>query len=248
MKRLIPILVVAAALATPASALAGGVVLKVERSSHLIAVVRSEHVVLVHTAAAARLRVGERVAMQSHALRNGTFSASSVRVVGHAKRVAFRGLLLARRSGGDKLTVSAGGAPVTMTSTSTPPTAQPGSEVEVDDQGDLTTNNVNVVSATAPGGSIEGNLVAIGAGSITVGSDEQVLVIKVPAGLTLTGFTVGDEVLAVFSQQSDGSLVLTSLSGDENATAANQTANQDDDQGENDDTGDNSGGGSSGDD
>jgi hypothetical protein len=227
MKRVIPILVAAAALAAPASALAGGVVVKVERSSHLIAVANtSKRVVLVHTAAASRLHVGERVAMSAHALRNGTFSASRVRVMGEAKRVEFRGLLLARRHSGDRLTISAGGAPVTVATTSAPPQAQPGSEVDVDadvgENGELDANKVNVVSATAPGGSLEGRLLAIGASTITVGSEHEVLVLEVPSGFDLSRFAVGDEVLAVFAQQADGTLTLTSLSGDENAQAANQ--------------------------
>jgi hypothetical protein len=244
MKRIVLALVVAAALAAPAGALASGVVVKVERGSHLIAVASSKHVSLVHTRAAATLRVGERIAMQSHRLRNGTFSATRVRVLGHAKRVSFRGLLLARDRRDHAITVSAGGAPVTVMSTSTP--AQPGSEVEVDadveDNGDLNANDVNVITATAPGGSLEGHLLAIGTGSITVGSEHETLVINVPSGFDLSKFKVGDEVLAVFSQQTDGTLLLTSLSGDENAQQANE---QDDNQG--DDGGNDSGDGGGGD-
>jgi len=88
-----------------------------------------------------------------------------------------------------------------------------------------------VTSATAPGGSLEGHLLAIGTGSITVGSEHETLVIDVPSGVDLSAFEVGDEVLAVFSQQPDGTLLLTSLRGDENA----QQANRDDGDGGGDD-------------
>lgn len=245
MKRIVVALVAAAALAAPASALASGVVVKVERGSHLVAVASAKHVRLVHTAA--KLRVGERITMRVHRLRNGTFAAKRVRVVGHVKQVSFRGLVLARDRSKRDLTVSAGGAPITVASDSTPPSAEPGSEVEVDadveDDGDLDANDVTVVDANAPGGSLEGHLLAIGTSSITVGAEHQTLVIDVPSGFDLSKFKVGDEVLAVFSQQSDGTLLLTSLSGDENAAQANE---QEDNQGDDGDSGDGDGGGGDG--
>jgi hypothetical protein len=46
------------------------------------------------------------------------------------------------------------------------------------------------------------------------------LVLNVPTGLDLTGFMTGDEVLAVFVQQADGTLTLTQLSRDDNADHA----------------------------
>jgi hypothetical protein len=244
MKRLIPFLAAAAVLAAPATALAkGGVVLKVERGSHLAAVATPARVVLVHSSRVSQLRVGQRVAMSTRRLSNGTLSASRMRVVGRAHRVSFAGLVLARSTG--RLTVSAGGAPV-FVHTRTPSHAAPGSEVEidatVDDSGELAAAKVDVVAATAPGGSIEGHLLAIGASSITVGSDGQVLVIGVPSGFDLSGLAVGDEVLAQFTQQADGSLLLTSLTADDAADAANE---QGDDNGGGDATqsGDDNGGG-----
>jgi hypothetical protein len=55
--------------------------------------------------------------------------------------------------------------------------------------------------------------------------------------MLVSRFAVGDEVLAVFSQQSDGTLLLTRLSGDENAQAANED-DQQENQGDNGDGGD----------
>ena len=246
MKRLVPFLAVAAVLAAPGIASASGVVLKADRASHLVAVTRAANrVVLVHTGA--RVHVGQRLAMQTRALRNGTLSATAVRVVGKTKRVRFRGMVLARSHG--RLVVSAGGAVISLrsarrtTSSANDSGPKPGSEVEVDAQvenDELETEDVTVVAPAAPGGSIEGRLTAIGTGTITVTSEHMSLVLKVPAGIDLTKFKTGDEVLATFTQGADGSLALTQLAGDENAQEA-------DDQGEiengDDDNGDHGGGG-----
>jgi len=111
MKRLMIMLAAAAVLAVPSTALASGVVLKVQPRSHLVAVTRTPtRVALVHTTA--RLSVGQRIAVQARTLRNGTLAASSVKVLGRAHVVRFRGLVLASSRG--RLVVSAGGAVITM--------------------------------------------------------------------------------------------------------------------------------------
>ena len=220
MRRLIIALVAAAAVALPSTALAGGVVVKVQRSSHIVAVAgATKRVSLVQTAAAARLHVGERVAVSARKLGNGTFRASAVRVVGKARTVRFRGLILKKTSG--RLVVSAGGAVVSLrrgsrsVSSARDTGPQVGSTVDVQatvGNGDeLEADDVTVVSATAPGGTIEGHL-TLGTGTITVTSEHMSLVLKVAAGTDLSAFATGDEVLAEFTQGADGSLTLTRLS------------------------------------
>lgn len=232
MKRLILVLVAAAALLAPSAAFASGVVLKVQAASHLVAVTRTPtRVALVHTTA--RLHVGQRVALKVRTLRNGTLSASRVQVLGRARTVRLRGLVLARSA--SRLVVSANGAVLALhrraRSTSSARDDEPrvGSTVDVtatiDEDGDLDEDNAVVFSPAAPGGQIEGRL-TIGVGTIAVTSEHQSLVLKVPAGVVLLGFATGNEVLATFSQGTDGSLTLTALSNDENAQAAD-----DDDQG-----------------
>jgi hypothetical protein len=83
---------------------------------------------------------------------------------------------------------------------------------------------------------------ALGAGSITIASEHQLLVLKVGAGIDVGKLQIGDEVLANFSQLSDGSLVLTSISADDNTAAAGDDNN---DNGDNhgSDGGDHGGGG-----
>jgi hypothetical protein len=232
MKRLIPVLVAFAALAVPAGAFAStGVVLKVERGSHLVAVARGGHVQLVHTSRRG-LALGQRVRMEARRLRNGTFSATQLRVLGRTDRVRFRGLVLSRSHADRRVTLSAGGAIVKVKSGDQP---KPGSEVEVEanvDGDDLDDGQMQVVAPTAPGGSIEGHVVALADGTITIGSERELLVLSVPSSVDLGSIAVGDEVLAQFAQQADGSLVLTSISADDNAQAADEDGSGDGDGGD----------------
>jgi hypothetical protein len=222
MKRFAFMLVLAGALLVPSAALAGGVVVKVQRATHLIAVTRGKsQVALVHTAAASRLTAGERVAFKARRLHNGTFAGTKVRVVGHAREVRFRGLLLAKTHA--RFVVSAGGAIITVarhgrsTASTSDDGPAPGSEVTVNatvgDSGDLEDDDVTVTSPSAPGGKIEGTL-TLATDTITVSSEDMTLVLKLPTGFDLSAFTNGEEVLAVFVQQTDGTLTLSALSGD----------------------------------
>jgi hypothetical protein len=254
MKRLAVLLIVAAALLAPSAALASGVVLKVQKAAHLVAVTNGKaKVSLVHSAAASRLKVGERVAMKARTLRNGTLAASSMRVLGRTHKVHFRGLVLKRS--GTRLTLSAGGAIISLhrgagrhTSSAGDTGPTPGTTVDVTatvtSSDELDEDSVSTVSAATPGGAIEGTL-TLGTGKITVVSDQMALVINVPSTFDLSKFANGDEVLAKFSQGADGTLTLTDLSGDDNA----QQANSDDDGDNSDnngDNGDNNGGGGGG--
>jgi hypothetical protein len=233
MKRLLISFVVVAALAAPSAALANGVVLKVQRGHHLVAVTRAgtTNVALVHTTAAARLHVGQRVALSARTLRNGTLAASTVRVVGRAHTVRFRGLLLAKSR--TRMIVSAGGAVISVNKSSTGGTSPAtGSTVEVTatvgDDDDLDEDDVTTVSADTPGGAIEGKL-TLGIGKITVVAEHMALVLNVPAGFDLSKFENGEEVLARFTQGADGTLTLTALSDDENAQRADEDENDDND-------------------
>ena len=109
MRRSIIFVAVLAALAAPSAAFASGIVLKVKPSARIVAVATSRtHVALVHSAAASRLHVGQRVAVTARTLGNGMLRASKIRVVGKAHQVRFRGLLLSQNR--TRFVVSAGGA------------------------------------------------------------------------------------------------------------------------------------------
>jgi hypothetical protein len=241
MKRVALFLIVAAALLVPSAAFASSVVLKVQTATHLVAVTNGKTKVnLVHTAA--KLHVGQRVALSGRTLRNGTLAASSIRVLGRAHTVHFRGLLL--KKNGTRMVLSAGGAIIAVhrgartTSSASDTGPAPGTTVDVTAtvgaNDELNATTVSTASADALGGKIEGTL-TIGTGTVTIKSDELNLTIKVPTGFNLTAFANGDEVLATFSQQADGSLLLTDLSGDGNAQEA--------DGDNNDNNGDGNGGG-----
>jgi uncharacterized membrane protein YgcG len=254
MKRLIVLLAVASTLLAPSAALASGVVLKVQKATHLVAIARSpSSVALVHTSA--RLAVGQRVNLRARRLSNGTLAASSVRVVGRARKVTFRGLLLAKS--GSKLVVSAGGAVIALnrggrtTASATDSGPTPGSTIQVTatvgSTGELDEDGVTTVTPAAPGGQIEGHL-TLGTGTITVTSDHMSLMLKVPTGFDLTTFTNGAEVLATFTQGNDGTLTLSALSADANAQEADNSGDQGNDNGGTGagGGGDNSGGGDNG--
>jgi hypothetical protein len=253
MKRLVLFLIVSAALLAPSAAFASGVVLKVQKAAHLVAVTNGKTKVnLVHTGA--KLRVGQRVAVTGRTLRNGTLAASSVRVVGRARTVHFRGLLL--KKSGTRMVLSAGGAIISVkrgavrsTSSANDTAPQPGSVVDVtatvSSTDELDEDSTSTVSADAPGGAIEGKL-TLGTGKITVVSEHMALVINVPSTFDLSKFKSGDEVLAKFTQGADGTLTLTDLSGDDNAQEADNNDDGDDngdDQGDSGDDHGNSGNG-----
>jgi hypothetical protein len=203
MKRLLVGLIAAAALVVPSTALANGVVLKVQRATHQVAVATSpSRVSLVRTNA--RLAVGQRVAFTTH----------GAKVLGRAHSVRFRGLLVARTQ--HTMLLSAGGAVMTVRREDHHNDPRRGAIVEVDAtvgaNGALDDNDDNpvVVTPATLGGKIEGTL-TIGTGSITVTGDELNLAIKVPPGTDLSGFRNGDDVEATFTQGTDGSLTLTRL-------------------------------------
>ena len=232
-------------LLAPSAALASGVVLKVERSAHLVAVASTAtHVALVHTNTASRLHVGQRVAVTSTRLGNGTLRASNVRIVGRTNKVHFRGMLLAKSA--NRWIISAGGAVISVrrssrvTSSARDSTPVPGATVDVQAavgaNGELDDDDVTPAPVSTPGGTIEGHL-ALGTGTITIVSEHLNLSLKVPTGLDLSAFKNGDEVVADFAQGSDGSLTLTRLS----------TGNDDEDtQGSDHHDGDRSGSGGGG--
>jgi len=222
MKRLAVLSFAAAALVVPSGALASGVVVKVQRAAHLVAVAQpTKQVRLVHTALAAKLHVGQRVALTARTLRNGTLAASRVRVLGRVRTAQFRGLLLARDS--RRFVVSAGGAVIAVRHGADDRAPKPGTTVDVTvtvgAAGDLDDDDITPVSADQPGGAIEGRL-TLGTATITVVSEHLALRLAVPTGFDLTSFRNGDEVLAMFSQQPDGTLVLTKLTGDDDARDA----------------------------
>ena len=114
------LLVAVAALAAPGTAAAArerGVVVKVDRQAHLVAVAeRGGSVVRVHTprALAKPFRIGQRLSFAARQLRNGTVAGSAFRVAGRASRLTIHGTVRAFNSRKQTITLSAGGATLRM--------------------------------------------------------------------------------------------------------------------------------------
>jgi hypothetical protein len=236
LKRMLFVSAVFAALTVPGTASAAtrsqGVVVKVDRS--LVAVASTTgHVRLVHIAGASRFRVGQLISYSARKLRNGTFAGTSVRVVRATRGVQVRGLVLRSTPGG--FAVSAHGAVLRfhavrgMRTTAGVAGAAPrrGSTVLVSathGKTGLNATRVRVINTSAGAGAFEGNITAVGPGTITVADDGVSLTLAVPSTIDVSGFHVGDEVLVYFSTQSDGTLALTAIGGDETATEADDDA------------------------
>lgn len=223
------VVTVLAAVAVPATAFArSGVVVKVDRPSALTAVAGAHgSVALVHAKAGAK--VGQRVSFEARRLGNGTLAATSMRVTGQAKRVRVRGLVLAHRDGG--FVMSANGAALTVHESKQEDAPPVGSSVVVTASvagGELEQEDARPVLTDARSGAIEGHLVSgAPAGSIAVRSEGLTLVISVPSTIDVSKFMPGDEVLASFQRQADGSLVLTAISGDDQGEVENEDGDDD---------------------
>jgi hypothetical protein len=221
---------VAAALALPGIASAGiarGVVVKIDRAPALVAVAQANgRVSLLHVRAGKNLHVGSRIAFTARVRRDGTLATTGVRVVGRAGATRVRGIVLAWRQ--RTLVISARGAILRVKAakgvrglaSAASRAPKVGAEVQVRldlRQGALTARGVSVVNAETPAGSIEGHILAITPNSITVADDGVSVLIGVPSGFDLTKFKVGDEVLASFTRNTDGSLTLTALANEDAA-------------------------------
>lgn len=221
-----------AAIAVPGTAAArSGVVVKVDRAGALTAVAGARGAVaIVHAKATAT--VGQRVSFQAQTRRNGTLTSPGFQIVGVARRVHVRGMVLARRAGGYVISAHGAVLPIRVlrrtasaSDTGTPPV---GTTVDVTASivaGQLNQEHAEPVLTDARSGAIEGELVRAPAGTIAVRSGGLTLVIALPAGFDSSKFAVGDEVLASFQRQADGSLVLTTLASNDD----NENDDEDDD-------------------
>lgn len=242
MRKLVLPLLAAAALAAPALASAApatGVVLKVDRKAGRIAVADAAgKVSLVHLRAGVAVKVGRRVRLDLRGLRNGTFAASRVRVLGVARTAHVRGYVVAvhaRRS----FTLAAQGAVLTLHRGSTPAArghalrtiqartdggpavgSQVDATVTAGADGRLDATQVTEVAPSASVGAIGGTLTALGATSLTVHNDGATVTLAIAPGFDTSAFALGDQVLAYFTKQADGSLGLTALSADADASEA----------------------------
>jgi hypothetical protein len=234
-------LLVAGVAAAPASAatLKGTVV---HRNGHAHSfVVAMSHGRLAAIHASTSPRPGRVVRVSARLLRNGTYAARSVRVAGRRSHVQLRGTVTYSR--GRVFTLSSRGAsilirrgaPAVAASDTAPPA---GSVVlvdgNVDDNGDVQANDVNDEGQDNNGIDLEGKVLAIDttARTLSISADDEdasgaALTVNVPAGVDLTGFTVGQEVELKVTRNADGTFVLQQGTGDDNEQEADDNNNND---------------------
>src|SRR5437868_6798945 len=156
-----------AAIAVPAlpgvahAATKQGAVVKVDRPSRLVAVAGARgQVALVHTSKVAvrNLKTGSRVTFAARTLRNGTLASSRFRVVGRARTVRVRGLVL--RSNSRSFAMSAGGAVLSVKSARAPRVGSTVVASVAPRATGLASTGVTVVDPSASSGSIEGHVVS----------------------------------------------------------------------------------------
>ena len=221
-KKLILVAAVVAAFAFPAGAFAGtftGVV--VGKSGANIAVASKSGIVrTVHTSA--HPRIGARVRVNGAAVRvvglahHARVHAVVVKRVGSATLLAAGRSLLAIRSSGRRLSSLAGSGPSTG--------AVVNSDVDIAN-GQLTQQSMQVVGQTGSA-TVQAQVTAVGAGTITVLVNGQPFPISLPAGIQLPASLVGQFVTLNLNLAQSGA---TATEGDDN-----ESENDDqDDQGDN---------------
>ena len=228
---------VAAALLAPGVASAAqkkGAIVKVDAKQRLVAVAQARGIVaLVHVKSVRGLKPGRVVAFNARHLRNGTFAGTNVRVVGRASRFHVRGLVLRVKRANGTVAVSARGAVLTIrlpkraratASAWGGDTPVSGSitdaTVTVGSDGSLEATAVKEVNPSASAGSIEGKVKSIGSGTITVVDGGVSLTLNVPAGIDVSKYSVGSDVMAYFGREADGSLTLKAVGSDGDETEA----------------------------
>lgn len=227
MKKLILVTAVVAAFAFPSGALAGtftGVV--VGKSGGNIAVAsKSGNVRTVHTRA--HPRIGARVRVNGAAVRvlglahHARIHAVVVKRVGGATLVAAGRSLLAIRSSGRRLSSSAGSGPSTG--------AIVNSNVDIAN-GQLTQQSLQVVGQTGSV-SVQAQVTAVGAGTITVLVNGQPFSISLPAGIQLPASLVGQFVTLNLTLAQSG---VTATTGDDDEAENDDQGDDQNDQGDDD--------------
>ncbi|MGB2874483.1 MAG: hypothetical protein WBB76_03315 [Gaiellaceae bacterium] len=224
--------ITALAVALPATAGAAtlkGIVIAKKPARKALVIVSPNGVVRTVRAREAyqRVPVGRMVTVQGAALPDGTFAAGKVRISGKARRVHFRGTVVAVK--GPRLFISAGGSVFALRVRSGAKTGAsegsgglaPGDEVDCDASvkgglletrgGDL--NKVGhsdklvlegIYLATAGDGTIE--LAVVHHGRVFV---------KVPAGTVVPTFAPGDQIALVVTVETDGSFTLVKAENEE---------------------------------
>ncbi|MCW3046451.1 MAG: hypothetical protein JWO74_735 [Solirubrobacterales bacterium] len=234
-------LLVAGVAAAPASAatLKGTVV---HRNAHAHSfVVAMSHGRLAAIHATTSPRPGRIVRVSARLLRNGTYAARSVRTVGQRRHVQMRGTvtyshgrIFTLSSRGASILVRRGARAVTASDTAPPAGSVVLVDGNVDDNGDVQANDVTQEGQDNNGIDLEGKVLGIdtAARTLSISADDEdasgaALTVNVPAGVDMTGFTVGQQVELTVTRNPDGTFVLQQGTGDDNEQEADHNNNND---------------------
>ena len=215
-----------------------GVVVKINAKAHLVAVAQTRGAVsLVHVTTVSGLKPGRIIAFSARHLRNGTFAATKVQVVGRASSFHVRGFVLAVRKSKRTVALSARGAVLSIrlpkrarsnASARGGGSPAPGSitdaTVAVGADGSLSATQVKEVNPSGSAGEIAGKVTAVGAGSITVADGGVSVSMTVPSGIDVSQYSVGSEVLAYFTPEANGSFTLKAVGANGDETEANDAS------------------------
>jgi hypothetical protein len=251
-KRLIQLSVAIAAvlaLAAPASAatLRGTVVHRNARAHSFVVAGRHGALSAIH--ARRSPRPGSIVSVAARRLRNGTFAAQRIRLLGRSNRARMRGVVtfVNRRNG--TFVLSARGASILIhrhragAATAADATPSVGDQVEadgtVDDQGDVEDNQTTVQGQANGPVDLEGTVLAVDttARTLTLSADDDnesgaSITVDVPTTIDISAFSAGQEVELVGTPNGDGTFTLVGSSEDGNQQ---QAQSGQDDQGDNTD-------------
>lgn len=211
-----------------------GAIVKIDAKTRLVAVAQSRGAVaLVHVQTVRGLRPGAIVAFDARYLKNGTFAGTRVRVVGRARRFHVRAFVIGVRKSKRTAILSARGAVLSvrlpkrvrsLASAHGSDTPTPGSvtdvTVSVSGDGSLAATQVKEVNPSASAGQISGKVTAVGSGSITVADGGGSVTMNVPAGIDVSKYAVGDDVLAYFDAAADGTYTLKAVGANGSETEA----------------------------
>jgi uncharacterized membrane protein YgcG len=222
---------------TASAATLRGVVVHQNHHAHSFVVSqKGGHLASVHARRSPRL--GRTVKVTALRLHNGTWLAQTVSSGRRARRATVRGVVtfVDRKRG--LFTLSAGGASLLIhrhrvhgarTADALPNLGENVTiQAGIDDQGNLDEEAIHDNGAQTSNIEIEGVVMAVDptARTISVSADDdsesgQAIVVSIPATFDITGFTVGQEVKLLVSQQPDQSFLLQGSAEDDNSQAAN---------------------------
>jgi len=230
----------------------GTVVHRISRAQSFVVASSSGRLFAVHSRR--RTRIGSRVVVSLRRLRNGTFAANVLRVVGHTHTARLRGTItyVNRHSGsftlsahGVSMLVHAARGRVRAADALPPVGTNVTTTTTIDDQGDVSEQSMRDTGTQTGGFDIEGTVLSIDttANTITISSDDDDqsgsgIVVTVPSTLSVSPFTVGEEVELNVAPQPDGSLLLQGSASDQGTQGAQDQSDQQGDQGDQNDQSD----------